>query len=181
MRSKITTVTVFVLGAMCAAAWFGVGCSSAPETDAERQARWAQGNLTTWETEHGIGPITEDTPVAAVDPAKAEEGKQIFIQKCATCHYLDQKKTGPPLRDVTKRRSDSYVLNQILNPEQMGKLHPDGKKMVAQYAQFMTIQGITNDNAMALLAFLRSERDKPAVPPEEQPGFGTPPPPPTSN
>lgn len=159
---------------------FVVGCSSAPETDAERQARWAAGNLNSWETEHGIGPVTEDIQLAAVDPARAASGLDIFVKKCATCHYLDHKKTGPMLRDVTKRRSPEYVLNQILNPEQMGKLHPDGRKLVAQYAQFMTIQGITRENAEDLLHFLRSEADKPALPAEQQPGFGTPPPPPTN-
>ncbi|MBK7142248.1 MAG: cytochrome c [bacterium] len=155
-----------------------IGCSSTPETDAERQARWVAGNLTSWETEHGIGPITEETQSAAIDPSRATSGHDLFVKKCATCHYLDHKKTGPMLRDVTKRRSAEYVLNQILNPEQMGKLHPDGKKLVAQYAQYMTIQGITHENAEDLLAFLRSEADKPALPPEQQPGFGTPPPPP---
>jgi len=156
------------------------GCSSTPETDAERLARWQQGNLTGWETEHGIGPIKQEIQVGAVDMGLAERGKAIFVQKCATCHYLDMKKTGPPLRDVTKRRSSEYVMNQILNAEQMGKLHPDGKQLVAQYAQFMTIQGITQDNARGLLEFLRSEAGKPAVPAEQQPGFGTPPPPPTA-
>lgn len=158
--------------------WLASGCSSTPETDAERQARWAAGNLNSWETEHGIGPVTEDVPVAAIDPNKVTAGEQLFIKKCATCHYLDMKKTGPPLRDVTKRRSREYVLNQVLNPEQMGKLHPDGRKLVAQYAQYMTIQGITRDNATDLLEFLRSVADKPALPAEQQPGFGTPPPPP---
>lgn len=158
--------------------WLASGCSSTPETDAERQARWAAGNLNSWETEHGIGPITEDVPLAAIDPNKAIAGEQLFIKKCATCHYLDMKKTGPPLRDVTKRRSREYVLNQVMNPEQMGKLHPDGRKLVAQYAQYMTIQGITRENATDLLEFLRSVADKPALPAEQQPGFGTPPPPP---
>ena len=157
-----------------------VGCSSAPETDAERQARWAAGNLNSWETEHGIGPVTEDIQLTPVDPARAASGLDIFVKKCATCHYLDHKKTGPMLRDVTKRRSPEYVLNQILNPEQMGKLHPDGRKLVAQYAQYMTIQGITRENAEDILNFLRSEAGKPALPAEQQPGFGTPPPPPTN-
>lgn len=157
------------------------GCSSAPETDAERQARWAAGNLNSWETQNGIGPVTEDFQMASADPTRAASGQAIFVQKCATCHYLDHKKTGPNLRDITKRRSNAYVLNQILNPEQMGKLHPDGRKMVAQYAQFMTIQGITRENAEDLLHFLRSEADKPPVPVEQQPGFGTPPPPAQAN
>lgn len=171
---------IFSLLALLALITSVAGCSSAPETDAERQARWAAGNLNSWETEHGIGPVTEDVQLAAVDPVKAASGLDIFVKKCATCHYLDHKKTGPMLRDVTKRRSPEYVLNQILNPEQMGKLHPDGRKLVAQYAQFMTIQGITRENAEDLLQFLRSEADKPALPAEQQPGFGTPPPPPTN-
>ena len=181
MNFHIKVRAAMVLAALAGCAWVGSGCSSGPETDAERQARWAQGNLTTWETEHGIGPITQDIPVSPVDSARAEQGKQLFIQKCATCHYLDLRKTGPPLRDVTKRRSEEYVLNQILNPEPMGKLHPDGRKLVAQYVQYMTIQGVTHDNALALLDFLRAESDKPALPAEQQPGFGTPPPPPAGN
>lgn len=172
---RAVLVLVTLLGCM---AIFG-GCSKTPETEAERTARWAQGNLTEWETEHGIGPITEDVQLGPVDAAKAAAGKEIFIKKCATCHYLDHRKTGPNLRDVTKRRSPEYVLNQILNPEPMGKLHPDGKKLVAQYAQYMTIQGITRDNALELLDFLRSEVNNPAVPVEQQPGFGVPPPPAT--
>jgi cytochrome c551/c552 len=155
-----------------------VGCSSKPETQAEKDARWTAGNLTEFEIEHGIGPITEVPQLGPVDAAMAEQGKAIFVQKCATCHYLDVRKTGPPLRDITKRRSAAYVLNQIQNAEKMGKLHPDGKKMVAQYAQYMTIQGITPEMARQLLEFLRSEVDKPALPAEQQPGFGTPPPPP---
>lgn len=177
MNARITSMaaSVILLGLI---GLLGAGCSSKPETDAERQARWTQGNLTSWELEHGIGPITADAGIGAVDPARAARGKDLFIQKCATCHYLDHRKTGPALRDITKRRSNEYVLNQILNPEQMGKLHPDGKKMVAQYAQFMTIQGITRENALDLLDFLRSEVANPALPMEQQPGFGTPPPPP---
>ena len=165
-----------VTAGSCAFALAIAGCSSGTETETERQARWTAGNLTTWETEHGIGPITEDAKVGALDLAKAAAGKELFIKKCATCHYLDHRKTGPALRDITKRRSNEYILNQILNPEQMGKLHPDGRKMVAQYAQFMTIQGITRDNAFELLDFLRSEKDNPALPIDQQVGFGVPPP-----
>lgn len=95
-----------------------------------------------------------------VNASRAARGEELFTQKCATCHQLDGKKTGPALREITKRRSPEYVLNQILNPDQMGKLHPDGKQMVAQYMQYMTIQGITMDDARALLDFLRSEADK---------------------
>jgi cytochrome c2 len=173
----LSAVTTFLLPLMVVGVAL-VGCGSKPETQQEREARWAAGNLNEFETENGIGPVTETVTLGPVDAALAEQGKAIFVQKCATCHYLDMRKTGPPLRDVTKRRTAAYVLNQVQNAEMMGKMHPDGKKLVAQYAQYMTIQGITPDNARQLLEFLRSEVDKPALPAEQQPGFGIPPPPP---
>jgi cytochrome c len=137
------------------------GCSSAPETDAERLARWQAGQLTTFEEQHGIGPITADIQLGPVDQAKAALGAEIFKTKCMTCHRLDSKLTGPPLRTIVKTRSAAYVMNQILNPELMGKLHPDGKKMVAQYMQQMTIQGITHDDATNLVEFLRIKSEQP--------------------
>lgn len=148
------------------------------ETQAEREERWKLGRLNSFENENGIGPVTKKVEVGPIDPALAERGKKLFIEKCATCHYLDMKKTGPPLRDVTKRRTAAYVMNQVQNPEQMGKLHPDGKQLVAQYMQYMTIKDITPEMARELLEFLRSEANNPALPENEQPGFGTAPPPP---
>lgn len=167
MTSRVILVNFLTMGFLI------IGCSSKPETQAEKETRWVRGDLNSYEYEHGIGPITENPEVGSVDPGMAEQGKAIFVQKCATCHYLDMRKTGPGLRDVSKRRSAAYIMNQVLNPDQMGKLHPDGKKLVAQYAQYMTLQGITPEMARQLLEFLRSEADKPALPSEQQPGFGT--------
>ena len=136
-------------------------CSSAPETEAERLARWQAGQLNAFEEEHGIGPITADIQLGPIDQARATSGGEIFKTKCMTCHRLDSKLTGPPLRTILKTRSAAYVTNQILNPELMGKLHPDGKRMVAQYMQQMTIQGITREDAENLVEFLRVKTDQP--------------------
>ena len=164
----IISLTLFVYGIM-------IGCGANEETPEAYQARIQAGNLNSWEVENGIGPIRKDVEIGALDNALAEQGKALFIKKCATCHYMDMRKTGPPLRDVTKRRSAMYVMNQVLNPETMGKLHPEGKKLVAMYAQYMAVQGITPEDARALYEFLRSQADKPAVSEQEQPGFGVPP------
>jgi len=102
-------------------------CSSKPETEADRKARIAQGRLTAFEIENGIGPIKEEVKVGPLDAQLAAKGEQIFNAKCTTCHKLDQKHTGPALRDVATRRSPAYILNQILNPEEMAKFHPEGR------------------------------------------------------
>jgi cytochrome c len=166
-----TTLTGIALSSLFIMSILIVGCSSKPETQAEKEARWTRGELSSFEFENGIGPITKNLNLNAPDTILAKQGKAVFVQKCASCHYLDMRKTGPALRDVSKRRSGAYIMNQILNPDLMGKLHPEGKKLVAQYAQYMTIQGVTPDMARQLLEFLRTESDKTALPMEQQPGF----------
>lgn len=150
------------------------GCGPKTETEADRQARWAQGKLTGWENTNGIGPFSQSTFIPRSDGSKAAEGRAMFITKCATCHQLDGDKTGPALRDVTKRRTEAYILNQMLNPEQMGKLHPDGKRLLAKYAQFMAKQIHDESEAFVILDFLKSEAAKPVVPLEQQPGYAPP-------
>ena len=178
MNKHIRSLSLLLSLAFVLATILMLGCGSKEETQAEREERWKLGRLNSSEYENGIGPVTEEVKLGPIDPAAVKRGEQLFIEKCATCHYLDMKKTGPPLRDVTKRRTAAYVLNQVQNPDQMGKLHPDGKKLVAQYMQYMTLQGITPEIARDLLEYLRAEADKPPKPENEQPGFGTAPPPP---
>jgi cytochrome c len=136
------------------------GCSKGTETPEARQARLEAGNLTDFEIENGIGPITEPVLVSALDPQMAGHGQAIFKDKCVACHALDEKKIGPALRGVTSRRTPAYVMNQILNPGNMGKYHPEGKRLIAEYMQVMTVSGISQSDARALLEFLRSEADK---------------------
>lgn len=138
-------------------------CAGGPETDAQRLARWEKGQFTSFELENGIGPVKQKIQLGEINESRVARGEELFEQRCFTCHLLDGKKTGPPLRDVATRKSPEYILNQILNPDQMGKLHPEGKRLVAQYMQYMTIMGITYDDARALLDYLRSEAEKPPV------------------
>ena len=51
--------------------------------------------LTDFELKHGIGPIKKELKLGPIDKAKALEGEKIFESKCATCHKLDEKYTGP--------------------------------------------------------------------------------------
>jgi|WetSurMetagenome_2_1015567.scaffolds.fasta_scaffold17279_6 cytochrome c len=136
------------------------GCSKGTETPEARQARIEAGNLTDFEIENGIGPITETVQLSPLDPHLAGQGEALFKDKCVACHTLDEKKIGPALRGVTSRRTPAYVMNQILNPENMGKYHPEGKRLTAEYMQSMTVSGVSGPDARALLEFLRNEADK---------------------
>jgi len=74
-----------------------------------------------------------------------------------SCHKLDEKYTGPALRDVTKRRTNEYIMNMILNPEEMTKRHPEARKLLGIHATQMTFQNVTQEDTRKLLEYLRSE------------------------
>ena len=48
----------------------------------------------------GTGMIKE-VKLKDIDPKMVSEGKELFVQKCSTCHRLDEKLIGTPLRGIT--------------------------------------------------------------------------------
>lgn len=103
----------------------------------------------------GIGPVKK-VELGAVDKALGEKGKIIFEQKCIACHKLDSKLVGPPLKDVTKRRKPEWIMNMILNPEQMTKENTTAKQLFGQYLTQMTFQNVSQDDARAILEYFRT-------------------------
>jgi len=62
----------------------------------------------------------------------------------------------PELGTVLDRRSPAYVMNMILNPEQMLAEHPDAKAMLAEYMTPMANQNLTEEEARAIVEFFRT-------------------------
>jgi mono/diheme cytochrome c family protein len=107
----------------------------------------------------GIGPIRsfEEKPL---DQALANRGNQIFLTSCAICHDMDQEKLGPALAKVTKRRTPEWILNMILNPMEMIEKDPDAIALKDSYAAMMLDMGLKEDEARAVLEYLRKEDTK---------------------
>ena len=108
--------------------------------------------------ELGIGPVKEVKLDPQIDQDLAAKGKSIFDVKCVTCHKINEKLVGPPLKDVTKRRKPEWIMNQILNPEQMIKENMIAKSLATsgQYPTPMTFQNVTQDDARAILEYFRN-------------------------
>ena len=84
-------------------------------------------------------PVTA-TPVVAAAPAAASAsgdpvvGKELFNSKCAACHNLDNKMTGPALRGVTGRHKKEWFYPWIKNSSAMIKSgDPDAVKLWEEY------------------------------------------------
>ncbi|MEK7380097.1 MAG: c-type cytochrome [Gemmatimonadota bacterium] len=117
----------------------------------------AGSDLTPFQLEHGIGPITEPVTLGPVDPEMAEQGKEVFELKCSACHKTTERYIGPELGGVTARRSPAFIMNMILNPQEMIDRHPVTKQLLAEYMSFMANQNLTQQEARQVLEYLRTQ------------------------
>jgi len=111
--------------------------------------------LTQEQVKKGIGPI-KNLSLAAVDTALVTSGKAVFDLKCVACHKVNERLVGPPLAGITTRRSPEFIMNMILNPDEMVKKHPEVKAMLATYYIPMTFQNVTQEDARAILEYFRT-------------------------
>lgn len=112
-------------------------------------------DLSAFEVENGIGPIKSKLTFEKINLDLVKKGEAIFTTKCASCHKLDERYVGPAQRDVWERRTPEYILNMMLNPEEMYKRHPEAKKLLAEYMTPMPAQNLTMDDARSLLEYFR--------------------------
>ena len=132
------------------------GCGGGSQDPQAPTPPSADGGLSAAELEHGIGPISSFT-LEAVDPVLADTGAAVFLVKCSACHKMNERYVGPALADVTTRRSPAYIMNMILNPEEMIQRHPEAKALLAQFMTPMANQNLTEEEARAVLEFLRTQ------------------------
>ena len=104
----------------------------------------------------GIGPVTE-VDLGEIDMAMVEEGKEIYKTMCSACHKAEEKFIGPAPKGVLKRRSPEWIMNMILNPEEMVFKDPIAKKLLAEYNYApMANQNLTEDQARKILEYFRT-------------------------
>mgnify|MGYP000297784497 CR=1 FL=1 len=113
------------------------------------------GGLSEFELENGIGPVKQKLELGPIDLKLVKKGEEIFNTKCVACHKLDERYVGPAQRDVIKRRTPEFIMNMMLNPQEMQEKHPVVKKLLAEYMTQMTNQNLSFDDARALLEYFR--------------------------
>ena len=107
----------------------------------------------------GIGPITSIT-LAEIDETMVAEGEVIFKAKCSACHKISKRFVGPGLAGVTERRTPEWIMNMILNPEEMVAKNPTAKKLLEEYLAPMANQNLTEKEARLILEYFRTKKAK---------------------
>lgn len=104
----------------------------------------------------GIGPIKSLDLPESIDSEMADRGASLFKNMCSACHKMDKKFVGPAIAGVTERRSPEWIMNMILNPEQMIKEDPIAKRlMIESNMAIMADQGLEEDEARAIVEYFR--------------------------
>lgn len=110
-------------------------------------------------TTKGVGPIKELTLTSEIDEQLAAKGKGIFDNKCSICHKLDIRFIGPSLAGITEKRSPEWIMNMILNPEEMVQKDPLAKEVLIEFnGAPMANQGLSEDEARSILEYLRTTK-----------------------
>lgn len=105
----------------------------------------------------GVGPITSIELPMEIDQTMATHGADVFKKMCTACHRPDKKFIGPPPNGILERRSPEWVMNMILNPENMVKNDPLAKKLLIEFNMSpMANQNLTKEDARAVLEYFRT-------------------------
>lgn len=105
----------------------------------------------------GIGPVKSIEIGDTVDEALAKKGEEIYSAKCTACHKPTKKFIGPAPKGILERRSPEWVMNMILNPEEMIQKDPIAKQLLGEAnGAPMANQGLTQDEARAVLEYFRT-------------------------
>ena len=105
----------------------------------------------------GIGPVKSITLGADIDQAMAAKGGEVFKSKCTACHKIGKKFIGPAPNGIFERRSPEWIMNMILNPDEMVKKDPDAKALLMEYnGSPMANQNLTEEEARNVLEYFRT-------------------------
>jgi len=130
-----------------------IGIKSAPK---EVKPKVTSGKIENPLAEKGIGPI-KSIELGELDPSLATEGQALFEANCAACHKIEKKFVGPKIKGVLERRSPEWVMNMILNPEEMIAKDPLAKQvLIENNMAVMANQNLTEDQARKILEYFRT-------------------------
>jgi len=105
----------------------------------------------------GIGPVTSLELPDEIDYVLAKNGEAVFKKMCTACHRTDKKFIGPAAKGILKTRTPEWIMNMMLNPEEMLRKDPLAKELLIEFNYApMVKQDISQEDARAILEYYRT-------------------------
>ena len=109
----------------------------------------------------GIGPHQNVQLTHPLDEKMVAAGKSVYELKCGSCHKLtDEKLVGPGWKGVTDRRTPEWIMNFVVNVDEMIEKDPEAQKMLEECLVRMPNQNLSEADARATLEFMRKNDGK---------------------
>lgn len=102
----------------------------------------------------GIGNINE-IQLSDINDSVAMQGKNIFDHTCATCHTMEYQNLGPDLSDILSRRTPEWIMNFMLNNQEMRKKEKNAYQINLQFPDTDCSVSITENEALYILEYMR--------------------------
>ena len=105
----------------------------------------------------GIGPVTSVTLGDEIDMDMAAKGEELYGAMCTACHKIGTKYIGPAPNGIFTRRSPEWIMNMILNPDEMVQKDPVARALLAEFnGAPMANQNLTEEQARQVLEYFRT-------------------------
>lgn len=105
----------------------------------------------------GIGPIKSLTLDETINQEMAAKGKEVYNVNCLACHKPDRRFIGPAPKGILERRTPEWIMNMILNPEEMVKEDPLAKELLIEFnGSPMANQNLSEEEARQILEYFRT-------------------------
>ncbi len=95
--------------------------------------------------------------IANADPV--DEGKALFISRCASCHNVNKTLTGPALAGVHERRDMNWIVSFVRSSKTL--IQSGDKDAVALYQQFNQVpmpdhQDLSAEHVKSIVEYIKS-------------------------
>lgn len=147
---------IFIAGIVC------FSCSSGGKSQAdlikEQTTMAAPADpFANWESNNGIGPVKSLDLPSEIDADLVVKGKESFEAKCTACHKVTKKFIGPNPTGILTRRTAAWVMNMILNPDEMILKDPIARQLLIEAnGAPMANQSLPEEEARAVLEYFRT-------------------------
>jgi len=138
----------------------GAGCNEKTNKDDTSTAASIETSETSakvaYDPKRGEGKFHDVKLDPTLNGSLALKGEKVSDLKCISCHKLtDEKLVGPGWKGVTTRHKPEWIMNFITNTDEMIDKDPKAQAMLELCMVRMPNQNLSDEDARALLEFMR--------------------------